>query len=400
MFHNTSLKMNDSNLSEYEKTINRNIMSMREQLHDLVESVEKNVAVLTADKKRKRTAEQPKPERSVTPKLRNYERPTLVRRSARHLKNKETPNYNEESDNEGETNRLIRGSLCIKFPWFKSNGSKKQVDEYYNALPNNGDEDEIYEQWYNYDEPRSKKRRGRNTKVETPRLSVSQVTDEMLENIEYNSSNKKYSDKGTTCHQCRQKTLDQKSYCRYKGCRGVRGMFCGFCLGKRYGENVADVLKNPKWACPPCRGICNCSICRRREGRDPTGQLAQFASSRGFKSVRHLLITTEGENTENNSNSESENGFVDDEDDKNDKDNEDDEDDKDNDDYEDDEDDKDNDDYEDNEMSMVIDKNDLNGANEGQNVIADELAGSSNADIPKSSEGILDAIYKELFPFH
>lgn len=22
-------------------------------------------------------------------------------------------------------------------------------------------------------------------------------------------------------------------------------MFCGFCLGKRYGEDVADALKNP-----------------------------------------------------------------------------------------------------------------------------------------------------------
>lgn len=43
----------------------------------------------------------------------------------------------------------------------------------------------------------------------------------------------------------RQKTSDQKSYCRYKGCKGVRGMFCGYCLRIRYGEDVADALKNP-----------------------------------------------------------------------------------------------------------------------------------------------------------
>lgn len=43
----------------------------------------------------------------------------------------------------------------------------------------------------------------------------------------------------------RQKTTDQKTYCRYKGCTGVRGMFCGFCLKNRYGEDVADALKNP-----------------------------------------------------------------------------------------------------------------------------------------------------------
>lgn len=97
-------------------------------------------------------------------------------------------------------------------------------------------------------------------------------------------------------------------------------MFCGFCLGKRYGEDVAEVLLNKvikkktllgeivlyisriinffyilkKWACPPCRGYCNCSICRRKHGRSPTGQLSQIAQAGGYKSVKHLLETTEG----------------------------------------------------------------------------------------------------------
>ena len=74
---------------------------------------------------------------------------------------------------------------------------------------------------------------------------------------------------------------------------GVRGQFCGRCLEIRYGEDCAEVMQssisnvfspavhlqvldeiqtclnelnqalmNPTWACPPCRGFCNCSICR------------------------------------------------------------------------------------------------------------------------------------------
>ncbi|XP_060857777.1 uncharacterized protein LOC132935300 [Metopolophium dirhodum] len=128
------------------------------------------------------------------------------------------------------------------------------------------------------------------------RLDVSLVTKEMLDNIHYRSVGKKYSsDKGTTCHQCRQKTLDQKSYCRHESCKGMRGMFCGFCLVRRYGEDVAQALLNPVWACPPCRGQCNCSICRRYQGKIPTGQLAQVAKAKGYKSVCDLLRTIEGD---------------------------------------------------------------------------------------------------------
>ncbi|XP_003245746.1 cell division cycle-associated protein 7 [Acyrthosiphon pisum] len=128
------------------------------------------------------------------------------------------------------------------------------------------------------------------------RLDASLVTKEMIDNINYRSVGKKYStDKGTTCHQCRQKTLDQKSYCRHQSCKGMRGMFCGFCLGKRYGEDVAEALLNPVWACPPCRGQCNCSICRRHQGKDPTGQMAQEAKAKGYNSVCDMLRTIEGD---------------------------------------------------------------------------------------------------------
>lgn len=50
---------------------------------------------------------------------------------------------------------------------------------------------------------------------------------------------------GSSCHQCRQKTLDTKTVCRSGFCVGGKGQFCGPCLKNRYGEEVRDVLLDP-----------------------------------------------------------------------------------------------------------------------------------------------------------
>ncbi|KAL5080450.1 hypothetical protein RYX36_008871 [Vicia faba] len=42
--------------------------------------------------------------------------------------------------------------------------------------------------------------------------------------------------------------------------------------------------------CPKCRGICNCSLCMKKKGHQPTGALAQKAKAFGFKSVSEMLI--------------------------------------------------------------------------------------------------------------
>lgn len=120
---------------------------------------------------------------------------------------------------------------------------------------------------------------------------------------------------GSTCHQCRQKTTDTKTNCRNPECSGVRGQFCGPCLRNRYGEEVKDALLNPvrpepfvvfnrnlkmrawivmtcvlqEWWCPPCRGICNCSFCRAREGRCATGILVYLAKHHGYDNVHAYL---------------------------------------------------------------------------------------------------------------
>lgn len=76
--------------------------------------------------------------------------------------------------------------------------------------------------------------------------SVDEITEEMLDNVAKKSTLKTYCKiNGTSCHQCRQKTLDTKTVCRSGECIGVRGQFCGPCLQGRYGESAVEALKDP-----------------------------------------------------------------------------------------------------------------------------------------------------------
>ncbi|XP_026204259.1 cell division cycle-associated protein 7-like isoform X3 [Anabas testudineus] len=119
---------------------------------------------------------------------------------------------------------------------------------------------------------------------------VEDITEDELQLVADNMTEKVYNRvTGSTCHQCRQKTVDTKTCCRSEDCRGIQGQFCGPCLRNRYGEDVKEALLNPEWKCPPCRGICNCSFCRQREGRCPTGILFPLAQYHGFSDVHSYL---------------------------------------------------------------------------------------------------------------
>ncbi|KAK0148467.1 Cell division cycle-associated 7-like protein [Merluccius polli] len=120
--------------------------------------------------------------------------------------------------------------------------------------------------------------------------SVDQITKEDLDNIAYRAKDKIWDkDHGSSCHQCRQKTLDTKTMCRSGYCVGGKGQFCGPCLKNRYGEDVREVLLDPTWSCPLCRGVCNCSLCRKREGRCATGILVGLARYNGHDNVHQYL---------------------------------------------------------------------------------------------------------------
>lgn len=139
------------------------------------------------------------------------------------------------------------------------------------------------------DEDREEIRRRRSASKNNYR-AVEDITEEELENVAVTVKDKTY-DKilGSTCHQCRQKTKDTKTFCRNPGCGGVRGQFCGPCLRNRYGEDVREALLDPDWICPPCRDICNCSYCRKRDGRCATGMLIHLAKFSGHDNVKEYL---------------------------------------------------------------------------------------------------------------
>jgi len=50
-----------------------------------------------------------------------------------------------------------------------------------------------------------------------------------------------------------------------------------------------DVCVLQEWVCPPCRGICNCSFCRRDAGKASTGILIHIAREYGFNDVNAYL---------------------------------------------------------------------------------------------------------------
>ncbi|XP_056438082.1 cell division cycle-associated 7-like protein [Gadus chalcogrammus] len=126
--------------------------------------------------------------------------------------------------------------------------------------------------------------------------SVDEITPEDLNNIAFRAKDKIWDkDRGSSCHQCRQKTLDTKTVCRSGSCVGVKGHFCGPCLKNRYGEDIREVLLDPTWACPLCRGVCNCSLCRKREGRCATGILVGLARYNGHDNVHQYLESIQKE---------------------------------------------------------------------------------------------------------
>ncbi|XP_059355477.1 cell division cycle-associated protein 7-like [Carassius carassius] len=160
-------------------------------------------------------------------------------------------------------------------------------DKYSLVRRNRNDDDDDYDE-----EQREPRRRSYNSTLTIPHVvrPVEEITEAELDNICVNAREKIYNRAtGSTCHQCRQKTTDTKTNCRNPECVGVRGQFCGPCLKNRYGEDVRDALLNPEWLCPPCRGICNCSFCRAREGRCATGVLVYLAKYHGYDNVHSYL---------------------------------------------------------------------------------------------------------------
>lgn len=109
------------------------------------------------------------------------------------------------------------------------------------------------------------------------------------------------SERGVTCHWCRQKTVETHVACTGEACQGARLplSFCGMCLRNRHGEDIDDAVASGCWQCPRCRGscgegcvtCCNCGPCRKKAGLAPTHQVIQLARASGFDNVHDYLVS-------------------------------------------------------------------------------------------------------------
>ncbi|KAG5527904.1 hypothetical protein RHGRI_028735 [Rhododendron griersonianum] len=107
---------------------------------------------------------------------------------------------------------------------------------------------------------------------------------------EQNGKIRSSSDGNSTCHQCRHKAMGLVASCKNKKKnKPCTTSYCKNCLLNRYGEKVEEVTVLEDWFCPKCRGICNCSCCRKKQGHQPTGRLVHTAKATGFSSVSELL---------------------------------------------------------------------------------------------------------------
>ncbi|KAJ2848457.1 hypothetical protein IWW36_003287 [Coemansia brasiliensis] len=91
--------------------------------------------------------------------------------------------------------------------------------------------------------------------------------------------------KGRTCHQCRQKTMDDKMVCSNDHCNLMMDYTC---LLNRYNEHWKQ-LDHSSWTCPKCRNICNCSFCMKKRGKAPTGQLSTFIKLNGIEMAKSTI---------------------------------------------------------------------------------------------------------------
>ena len=109
------------------------------------------------------------------------------------------------------------------------------------------------------------------------------------------------SEKGTTCHWCRQKTVETHVECHSYECQNEAPrpvQFCGMCLRNRHGEDIDLAVASGVWECPKCRkscgegckSCCNCGPCRKKAGLSPTHQVIRIARDNGFDNVHDYLV--------------------------------------------------------------------------------------------------------------
>ncbi|KAF6143778.1 hypothetical protein GIB67_016699 [Kingdonia uniflora] len=95
-----------------------------------------------------------------------------------------------------------------------------------------------------------------------------------------------------SCHQCRQRTNAFVVTCKnQRNNKPCPLKFCKKCLHHWYGEDAEEMELLGDWKCLKCRGMCNCSKCRKLKGYQPTGMFVHNAKATGLSSVSEIPST-------------------------------------------------------------------------------------------------------------
>ncbi|XP_077979150.1 cell division cycle-associated 7-like protein [Glandiceps talaboti] len=264
---------------DYEKKRQLNIQENKVMLNKLLAELKKIPGLLPIKKdspkktKSKRSfpyemvEKRRNPARSARPSVIARPYPTRAR-TKRERDENDGDEEEMESPRKGQKLFIKLKSSLFKF---KQDGEKNDDDD---------------DDWFIEEDEHPRRRMQKVVEVK----SAEEITEEDLDLVANSVKDKSYdSISGSSCHQCRQKTDDMKTMCRSGYCIGIRGQFCGPCLRNRYGEDAKEALKDPNWVCPPCRGVCNCSFCRKKAGRHATGILIHLARQSGYDNVKTYL---------------------------------------------------------------------------------------------------------------
>ncbi|XP_006813976.1 cell division cycle-associated 7-like protein [Saccoglossus kowalevskii] len=265
----------DGEETSYERKRQLNIKENQAMLNQLLAELKKIPGIMPVKKATPKTSRRSFPSEMVE-KRRN---PPRSARASPPKTRSRTKRVREDVDENGDDDQISSKKvkkLFIRFGPSKTKLKKEGEEE-------DADEDGDWE----FDELPQKRR---YSGIVIDDRTADEITDEDLDMVANSVAEKNYdSINGKSCHQCRQKTDDMKTICRSGVCFGVRGQFCGPCLRNRYGEDAKKALKDPNWACPPCRGVCNCSFCRKKTGHHATGILIHLARHSGYDNVKQYL---------------------------------------------------------------------------------------------------------------
>ncbi|KAM3240283.1 hypothetical protein ACQJBY_053768 [Aegilops geniculata] len=89
------------------------------------------------------------------------------------------------------------------------------------------------------------------------------------------------------CHQCRQRKIGVAT-----DCKRCTQRYCESCMHNRYPLIADEVLKKGAWECAKCRKECNCSVCQKKRGEEPTGRVVHATNRPKVNLVQTKSIST------------------------------------------------------------------------------------------------------------